>query len=51
MHRLGFEKRSVNFGRDFAPGEHDADSLAAFVLECFSEVFGITDPAQLELPH
>jgi len=46
---LGFEKRNVNFGRDFAPGELDSDSLASFLLECFAEVFGITDPAMLEL--
>ena len=46
---LGFEKRKINFGRDFAPDELDSDSLASFLLECFAEVFGITDPAMLEL--
>ena len=46
---LGFEKESVNFGRDFAPGEHDAESLSAFVLECFERVFGVSDVSRLEI--
>ena len=32
---LGFEKRDVNFAREFAPGEHDADSLVEFLVRCY----------------
>ena len=44
-----FEKGDVEFNRDFAPGEHDADSLAEFVIECFEGMFRISDLAALEL--
>lgn len=46
---LGFEKRDVNFAREFAPGEHDADSLVEFLVGCSVEVFGVTDVSELEL--
>ena len=46
---LGFEKGSVNFNRDFAPDEQDAESLSAFVLECFEKVFGVSDVSKLEI--
>ncbi len=46
---LGFDKRDVNFGRDFAPGVHDADSLAALLVECFEKAFGITDMTTVEV--
>ena len=49
MAELGFEKRDVNFAREFAPGEHDADSLVEFLLRCSEEVFAVTDASELEL--
>jgi len=46
---LGFEKRDVNFAREFAPGEHDADSLVEFLLRCSEDIFAVTDVSELEL--
>ena len=49
IEELGFKKSSVNFVRDFAPEEHDASSLAVFVLDCFERVFGVGDVSRLEI--
>jgi hypothetical protein len=46
---LGFEKGSVNFDRDFGPGELDPERLAELVLRCFAEVFAVADVSGLEL--